>query len=97
MIHRDIKPANIYFDSATGVAKLLDFGIAGIKKPTRAGGKRKVGWSWRTPTYMAPEQIAGDPQDARCDLYALGVSFFTGCCRVGFRLMRPTSANRWRK
>jgi len=75
VIHRDIKPANIYFDSATGVAKLLDFGIAGIKsRPEQAAseGGLVVG----TPTYMAPEQIAGDPQDARCDLYALGVVLY---------------------
>ncbi len=75
VIHRDIKPANIHFDSSTGVAKLLDFGIAGIKsrpEPTRGDGGLVVG----TPTYMAPEQIAGDPQDARCDLYALGVVMY---------------------
>jgi eukaryotic-like serine/threonine-protein kinase len=75
VIHRDIKPANIHFDPETGVAKLLDFGIAGIK--TRqdrelAAGQVVVG----TPAYMAPEQMSGDAQDERCDLYALGVLLY---------------------
>ncbi len=75
VIHRDIKPANIYFDSGTSVAKLLDFGIAGISsrdEPSATEGGLIAG----TPTYMAPEQIAGEPQDARCDLYALGVVLY---------------------
>jgi eukaryotic-like serine/threonine-protein kinase len=75
VIHRDIKPANIHFDPETGVAKLLDFGIAGIKaRQDRdlAAGQVVVG----TPAYMAPEQMSGDAQDERCDLYALGVLLY---------------------
>lgn len=75
VIHRDIKPANIHFDPATGVAKLLDFGIAGVKSRQEtelAAGKVVVG----TPAYMAPEQMSGDAQDERCDLYALGVLLY---------------------
>ena len=75
VIHRDIKPANVYFDAASGVAKLLDFGIAGISnrpdKSLTASGSI-VG----TPGYMAPEQISGGPLDERCDLYALGVVMY---------------------
>ncbi|AKS40919.1 serine/threonine-protein kinase [Wenzhouxiangella marina] len=75
VIHRDIKPANIYFDSGTGVAKLLDFGIAGINsRPERAASEG--GMIAGTPAYMAPEQISGDSQDARCDLYSLGVVLY---------------------
>lgn len=75
VIHRDIKPANIHFDPATGVAKLLDFGIAGVKSRQDrelAAGQVVVG----TPAYMAPEQMSGDAQDERCDLYALGVLLY---------------------
>jgi len=75
VIHRDIKPANIYFDSGTGVAKLLDFGIAGITSRDQAS-QSENGTIAGTPAYMAPEQIADDKQDARCDLYALGVVLY---------------------
>jgi serine/threonine-protein kinase len=75
VIHRDIKPANIYFDAASGVAKLLDFGIAGINhRPDKSitEGGSIVG----TPAYMAPEQVSGGALDERCDLYALGVLMY---------------------
>ncbi len=75
VIHRDLKPANVHFDSDSGVAKLLDFGIAGSeRRPDRQQGEGSevVG----TPAYMAPEQITNDEQDARCDLYALGVLLY---------------------
>jgi eukaryotic-like serine/threonine-protein kinase len=75
VIHRDIKPANIHFDARSSVAKLLDFGIAGIKSRQErelAAGQVVVG----TPAYMAPEQMTGDAQDERCDLYALGVLLY---------------------
>jgi len=75
VIHRDIKPANIHFDAGTGVAKLLDFGIAGVKsRPDR--GLSKGGVVLGTPAYMAPEQIMGEAQDERCDLYSLGVVLY---------------------
>jgi len=75
VIHRDVKPANIHFDASSGIAKLLDFGIAGIEgrreKPVSEGGT-VLG----TPAYMAPEQMLGEGVDARCDLYALGVVLY---------------------
>jgi len=75
VIHRDIKPANVYFDAGSGVAKLLDFGIAGVNSRNSNASADK-GLIAGTPAYMAPEQIAGESQDARCDLYALGVVLF---------------------
>jgi serine/threonine-protein kinase len=75
VIHRDVKPANIYFDAGTGMAKLLDFGIAGVSsQDSSASGER--GLIAGTPAYMAPEQISGEGQDARCDLYSLGVVLY---------------------
>jgi serine/threonine-protein kinase len=73
VIHRDVKPGNIILapDPELGEEpKLIDFGLAKLVSsrdtPTRVG--QIVG----TPQYMAPEQIANQPVDARTDIYALG-------------------------
>ena len=71
MIHRDIKPENILLHE--GEAFLTDFGIALAVK--EAGGDRltDTGLSLGTPSYMSPEQAAGDRHlNARSDIYALG-------------------------
>lgn len=72
VVHRDIKPANIMFDAATGTVKVSDFGIARITDSS----KTRTGLVLGTPSFMAPEQLAGHKVDGRCDLYALGVSLF---------------------
>jgi serine/threonine-protein kinase len=60
-----------------GQAKLADFGVARFTEPdgdqmeaTRAG--TIVG----TPSYMAPEQIQGQPLDGRCDIFSAGIIFY---------------------
>jgi eukaryotic-like serine/threonine-protein kinase len=71
VIHRDIKPENILLHE--GEAILTDFGIA--LAVSEAGGDRLTGTglSLGTPSYMSPEQAAGDRNvDARSDIYALG-------------------------
>ena len=71
VIHRDIKPENILLQE--GEAILTDFGIA--LAVSEAGGDRLTGTglSLGTPSYMSPEQAAGDRHlDARSDIYALG-------------------------
>lgn len=67
-VHRDVKPANILLDDQ-GKVFLTDFGIAATldEKPTSSVG---------TLSYMAPEQVAGQPVDARSDIYSLGVVLF---------------------
>ncbi|HET7424949.1 MAG TPA: protein kinase [Gemmatimonadales bacterium] len=71
VIHRDIKPENILLES--GHALVADFGIA--RAVSSAGSDRltDTGLALGTPTYMSPEQAAGDPDvDGRSDLYSLG-------------------------
>jgi serine/threonine protein kinase/tetratricopeptide (TPR) repeat protein len=71
VIHRDIKPENILLNE--GEAFLTDFGIA--LAVSEAGGERLTGTglSLGTPSYMSPEQAAGETNlDARSDIYALG-------------------------
>ena len=72
IIHRDIKPANILF-SDTMTAKLTDFGIA---KLASSDVVTQLGLALGSPSYMSPEQAAGQPVDARSDLYALGVTLY---------------------
>jgi eukaryotic-like serine/threonine-protein kinase len=70
VIHGDIKPANILILD-DGRVKLTDFGMARLashdKKDTPLLG---------TPAYWCPEQIMGRPQDARSDIFSLGVVLY---------------------
>ncbi|HEY1423237.1 MAG TPA: serine/threonine-protein kinase [Candidatus Acidoferrum sp.] len=70
VIHGDVKPANmlITFD---GKVKLMDFGMARVAKRD-AGDSPLLG----TPAYWCPEQIMGRPQDARSDIFSLGVVLY---------------------
>jgi serine/threonine-protein kinase len=76
VVHRDIKPPNLLLD-ASGLLKVTDFGIARLVTETL--GKRKftsTGMIVGSPAYMAPEQLAGDPVDARADVYAAGAVLY---------------------
>jgi serine/threonine protein kinase len=88
VIHRDLKPANIMLikkaDLAAGedFIKVCDFGIAKIHDvsdpddPTALQTLTKMGQPIGTPAFMSPEQAAGLKVDARCDLYAAGVTLY---------------------
>jgi eukaryotic-like serine/threonine-protein kinase len=70
VIHGDVKPANILI-SADGKVKLTDFGMARVAKRD-TGDSPLLG----TPAYWCPEQIMGRPQDARSDIFSLGVVLY---------------------
>ena len=77
IIHRDLKPQNIMLarsDDGQEIAKLVDFGIA--KTFDEATQLTMAGDAIGTPHYMAPEQAAGQPVDARSDLYSAGVILY---------------------
>jgi serine/threonine protein kinase len=79
IVHRDLKPENLLL-TRDGRVKILDFGIAKLTAPdpNDPGGAATVaivtdvGVAVGTLGYMAPEQLRGDPVDARSDLFALG-------------------------
>jgi tRNA A-37 threonylcarbamoyl transferase component Bud32 len=73
--HRDIKPENVLLDR-DGTAKLADFGIARLAEGPRDARETAAGLIFGTPQYMSPEQAAGQRQDGRSDIYALGVLLF---------------------
>jgi eukaryotic-like serine/threonine-protein kinase len=73
LIHRDVKPENILLDSATGRAMLADFGIARVAAAEVEAQLTGQGVAVGTPTYMSPEQAAGEGVDSRSDIYGLGV------------------------
>jgi serine/threonine-protein kinase len=75
VLHRDFKPANIMIDSH-GEVRIMDFGLAAIADQLDASDARSG-----TPTYMAPEQLAGKEATRQSDVYALGLvlyELFTG-------------------
>ncbi len=79
IVHRDIKPDNIFFLNQSGVrlhVRVLDFGIARIYRGDDQQPEQPLtqpGAVLGTPRYMSPEQLAGQPVDARSDLYSAAV------------------------
>ncbi|PYS45141.1 MAG: hypothetical protein DMF71_01045 [Acidobacteria bacterium] len=88
VIHRDIKPQNVII-TPRGQVKVLDFGLARVtptEQTTDPEGKTVTqltdeGYIVGTVAYMSPEQLKGQPVDARSDLFSLGVMLYE--CAAG--------------
>jgi serine/threonine protein kinase len=83
IIHGDVKPANVLI-TKDGQVKLGDFGIAQFATQMSGSG-RVLG----TPAYLSPEQIQGQQQDARSDLFSLGIMLYE--MTTGLRPFNGTS------
>ncbi len=83
IIHRDLKPENIFL-TRDGRIKILDFGLAKLAQPTNVGlegatltnSETVAGVVMGTASYMAPEQVRGEPSDARTDIFAFGAVLY---------------------
>ncbi len=88
VIHRDVKPGNIML-SKTGEVKLMDFGIA---RDQLLSDLTETGHAVGTPSYMAPEVLAGHKADGLSDLYSLGVTLYE--CASGKRPFAEADAQK---
>jgi serine/threonine protein kinase/tetratricopeptide (TPR) repeat protein len=79
IVHRDLKPENVFVTS-DGRVKVLDFGLAQVKEAVEEDAETATltpagtvpGSVLGTMGYMSPEQLRGEPSDARSDIFALG-------------------------
>ena len=83
LVHRDISPPNIMITEA-GTVKIVDFGVATTSSSIDTAGEIKGKIS-----YLAPEQLRGEPVDARADVFATGILLYL--LTVGMHPFRTAS------
>ena len=78
IVHRDLKPSNLCL-TGDGLLKILDFGLAQLA-PATIGPEESdgdgSGQDRGKPAYMSPEQVLGEPADARSDVYSAGACLY---------------------
>jgi serine/threonine-protein kinase len=72
VVHRDIKPANLLYNPVSDIFKITDFGVARSSNMKRT----RTGVVMGTPSFMSPEQIAGETVTGHSDLFSLGVTLY---------------------
>jgi eukaryotic-like serine/threonine-protein kinase len=83
IVHRDLKPENLFI-CRDGRVKILDFGLAKLAAKsapeldgaTMTSSHTAAGIVMGTASYMAPEQVRGEPVDARTDMFSFGAILF---------------------
>lgn len=79
VLHRDLKPSNVFLLAGVGhhhVAKVLDFGLAKRSKSSSESDITRSGELIGTVGYASPEQLTEGVNDARSDLFSLGVLWY---------------------
>jgi tetratricopeptide (TPR) repeat protein len=80
VVHRDLKPSNLFVTPENRL-KILDFGLASLLKPKDEADiartlSEEQGRAVGTLPYMSPEQLRGEPVDARADIYSAGAVLY---------------------
>jgi len=84
IVHRDLKPENVFVTKDARI-KILDFGLAKVAQKTGVASSdgatmtsshTAMGLVMGTASYMAPEQVRGEPVDARTDIFGFGAVLY---------------------